>query len=259
MSRGNKKKMSVGAKAAIWAAVGILCGVCGFGFGKLIRMFENSGGAENLKEAVKTAAVYVTPFLYLAVMPALFIIAGCRYAAVNRAYKRLGEDDEDRMMELEHKLNLPATLMNVCMILNFMFFSIVAEIIEFGNVSETFGKVLTIVTAILFVGSYVVLVIISRKCLMLVKKMNPEKRGDLLDMNFHKKWEESCDEAQKIIMYKAAYKAFKVTNYSCLALWLVCVLAQFVFHAGVFPVICVSAVWLIMISVYCAETSRLEK
>lgn len=259
MSKGNKKKMSAGAKAAIWTAVGILCGVCGFGLGKLIKMFENSGGAENLKEAVKTAAVYVTPVLYLAVMLILFIISGCRYAGASRAYKRLGEDDEEQMIELEHRLNLPVTLMNMCMILNFMFFAIVAEIIEFGDVSKTFGRVLAVGAAVLFVGSYIVLFFITRKCLMLIKKMNPEKRGDLLDMNFYKTWEESCDEAQKIIMYKAAYKAFKITNYSCMAAWLVCVISQFAFRAGVFPVICVSAVWLVMISVYCAESSRLER
>jgi len=42
--------------------------------------------------------------------------------------------------------------------------------------------------------------------------MNPEKTASVYDMKFQKKWLETCDEAEKIIVGKCAFKAFNITN-----------------------------------------------
>ena len=36
--------------------------------------------------------------------------------------------------------------------------------------------------------------------------MNPEKTASVYDMKFQKKWLETCDEAEKIIVGKCAFK-----------------------------------------------------
>ena len=49
----------------------------------------------------------------------------------------------------------------------------------------------------------------SRFIVELEKKLNPEKKGDVIETNFSKKWEDSCDEAQKMIIYEAGYRAYR--------------------------------------------------
>lgn len=261
MNKGNKnkKEMSACTKAALLTAAGALSGLCGYWFGRMMKRAEKNGGIDDIKESVKAVSVYAVPILYIALMLIFFAIAGARYIKASRAYKRIGKDDDEKLIELEHSLDLPVALMNIWSVLDLMFYAIMIEITEVGDVSGTLGRVLSAAATIILVGSYIMLIAVSRKCLMLIKKINPEKRGDLLDVNFYKKWEDSCDEAQKIIMYKAAYRAFKITNYSFMAAWVVCVISQLVFRTGVIPVICISAVWLIMVVVYDIESSRLEK
>lgn len=259
MNKNDRKKMSVRTKALIYIAIMVLCGAAGYVFGRLAKRAELSLDIEGIKAAVKTAAVYAVPALYVILMTSLTVVACCIYAKTARAYKSLGKDDEDEMLRLENRLNTPVTILNICTILNLLFFSLMAEIIEFGDVSKPLSRILSAGGMILFILVYLMIFIMSRKCIELFKHMNPEKQGDLLDLNFQKKWEESHDEAQKMMMYKSAFKAFKAANYSCMVLWLICLMAQFVFRTGVLPVICVSAIWLIMTAVYCFESIKLEK
>ena len=44
------------------------------------------------------------------------------------------------------------------------------------------------------------------------KKTNPEKTASVYDTKFQKKWLDSCDEAEKIMIGKCAFKAYAATN-----------------------------------------------
>lgn len=48
--------------------------------------------------------------------------------------------------------------------------------------------------------------------------MAPEKKTSVYDLKFQKKWMDSCDEAEKILIGKCAYKAFGKTNLTCVIL-----------------------------------------
>lgn len=51
-------------------------------------------------------------------------------------------------------------------------------------------------------------------------------------MRFQKKWMESCDEAEKIIVGKCAFKAYSVTNSVCYVLEIVLVICALAFGTG---------------------------
>lgn len=259
MAKENKKRLSIGAKAVIVIVFLFLCGIVGYLFGRLAGFFERTGRTDGLLNILKILTGYGVPVLYPVVMIILLGFCGFRYARAKHIFSTLHEDDEEKLMELERSLNFPMTLLTLCLILNLMFFSIFVEVTEFGTVWEAYGDGIFIGMIIFFLAVYAVLFILTRQCVELVKKINPEKRGDVLDFNFQKKWEESCDEAQKVILYQAGFKAYKVTNYVCMGVYFVCLIAQLLFHAGVMPILAVSAIWLIMTAVFCAEGARLEK
>ncbi len=102
-------------------------------------------------------------------------------------------------------------------------------------------------------------IIISKVTVDLEKKLNPEKQGSVFDMKFDKKWEASSDEAQKQIMYKAAYTAFRAANMACLTAWTIAVVIQMFVKTGVFPVVCICAIWLVLNVTYSRTAMKLQK
>lgn len=55
----------------------------------------------------------------------------------------------------------------------------------------------------------------KQKCVDAAKKINPEKTASIYDMKLQKKRLESCDEAEKIMIGKCAYKAYAAVNTVC--------------------------------------------
>ena len=77
-------------------------------------------------------------------------------------------------------------------------------------------------------------------------------------MNFQKEWEQSLDEAEMIMACKAGYKSFKITNFTCVMLWLLSVISQMVFDTGILLVLFVTIIWLVSTLTYQIEAIRLE-
>ena len=78
-------------------------------------------------------------------------------------------------------------------------------------------------------------------------------------MKFQKKWIDDCDEAEKIMIGKCAFKAYSATNAVCAALSIVLTLCALVFGIGFLPSLAVCLIWVINISVYYREAIRYSK
>ena len=89
--------------------------------------------------------------------------------------------------------------------------------------------------------------------------MNPEKTASVYDVRFQKKWMDSCDEAEKIIVGKCAYKAYATTNTVCAVLAIVLAIGALMFDIGFLPSFVVSLIWIVNLSVYCREAIRCSK
>ena len=102
-------------------------------------------------------------------------------------------------------------------------------------------------------------VIFQQKLVDMTKQLNPEKRGSVYDPKFHKKWLDSCDEAERAIIGQCAMKSYQAVTFTCLALWTVFVLGGIYFDWGFLPIIPVCAVWGVSQSVYSYWAIRLSK
>lgn len=115
------------------------------------------------------------------------------------------------------------------------------------------------VCAIVVPAIMVVQLMIQNLVVNLEKQLNPEKRGSVFDLRFQEEWINSCDEAEQLIEYRAGFQAYKIGQYVCIGMWVLCVMAQFAFDTGVFPVACVTVIWMVLVCVYLTEHIRLER
>ena len=78
---------------------------------------------------------------------------------------------------------------------------------------------------------------LQKKIVDLLRIMNPEKKGSAYDFKFHEVWYRSCDEAERIQIGNASYKAYRVTNVLCCILIVLFVCIGTVFEIGLLPIV----------------------
>lgn len=238
----------------------IICVIVGIGAGKLLRIVEND--LESIKEAmahVEVVFAYVLPSLFLFInIVELIFVSGLVWKQEKRLKEWNGEDEEI-LDDIERKLDLPLNLTNALQILGMFLFATCIHIYVSVELPKLHENIIFWIVMIDFVASLIICTMSQKRMVNLVKVMNPEKNGSIFDVNFNKKWEESCDEAQKMLLYKASYRAFRVSIVMCCCLWVVCLLTDFAFHTGLFPIAVVLLIWLVQVLTYSKEASRLER
>lgn len=93
----------------------------------------------------------------------------------------------------------------------------------------------------------------------LEEKLNSEKKGNILDSNFHKVWLDSCDEAQKMTAYKSGYKAFITTNNACSVIFVIGFFIIELFNLDIFALVLVAIIMGINNITYMVTGTKLEK
>lgn len=116
--------------------------------------------------------------------------------------------------------------------------------------------VLAIVTFLVILAEGV---IIQQKVVDITKIMYPEKTASVYDLKFQKKWVDSCDEAEKIMIGRCAFEAFKVTNSVCGALSIILAISALMFDIGFLPSFVVCLIWLVNQCVYCRAATKCLK
>lgn len=186
------------------------------------------------------------PVVYLVASVVLCLLAWKDYRLAEQRLQKCTADDEDELERIEKQLEKPGRLLLINSFLSLFFLSAMIELVEHRSYfadKELLIVICTIAAILVFTGLQL---IISHKTVELIKKMNPEKRGFLLDEHFQEQWEASSDEGELLHMYKAGYHAYWVTMRWCSALWMVALVMQFCLDTGMLPVIMVSIIWLVL-------------
>jgi len=254
MKNENKKNdTAIYVKFVLVFVVAILAGAF---MGAGLSIFKNLGIEINKEAAVETMRI-VLPIIFGLFDMILIVIGMSVYAANAKMAKAWDGEDEDVIEKIEARQNLPLVLSSVLMIGGIALFSLCVYVNDV--LRESKSDFLFLVYIILLLISIAGSIMIQASVINLEKKLNPEKQGNVFDFNFLKKWEKSSDEAEKLIQYKGAYKAYVATHGACMALWLICFCGMLIFNTGILAVIAVCFIWLFMSIVYSIEVSRLEK
>lgn len=233
-------------KLILWMLVGGIIGVIGGSIGGMIEL-------ERLKGAFINVFDYTIENIILFQI-AIFIMVAIVILVNYISVKKLVSSDKDSDVgEISETIERKQTYALACSSSNYILSFILFGIAIDGRNTLIIGSVIIFLVSIMF-SSFMEVALVNQ-----VKKSNPMKKGDPSDLNFENKWIESCDEAEKLIIYQAAYKTFVIMKYLFLGTLLLVFISKTTFGTGNFPIVMVGLLWLVMVIAYSYYGSKLQK
>ncbi len=237
------------------------CGVIGYFFGMITAKTEETDTFAQAVEVMKDAVIQSFPVLFMIVAVLSIIIPAIAYIRCHKMYQKLQADrDNDELWDhLEDALNGPLitsslfSIANMCLFLCFVYGAVTDKL------DERYGKTVLLIGLVVFVISTVMGIVIPHLVIKIEKELNPEKKGNVLDSKFREVWMDSCDEAQQLIVYKSAYKAFSNTNIVCIWLVAITFVCSMLFKTDILSMIVVCLVWFINTLSYMLHAAKLER
>ena len=239
----------------------ILCAAVGGVFGFFAYASGLQQAAGQITSWAKDASFALSPYCVIGVVLISLILSLYQYYQAKKLYadfdenQDLGDEEEDPFTRADHKLSFSVSVSGIGTITAMMFFAVV--FCDMDRHLEA-HRLLILVTVFFFVGGLFLTVRMQQLQVDFMKHMSPSMKGSVYDRKFHEKWEESCDEAEKLVIYRASYRAFRVANTVCSAGWAVLTVGTMIFHYGCLPSVVIAALWLLMNVTYYREAMRLE-
>lgn len=84
-----------------------------------------------------------------------------------------------------------------------------------------------------------------------LQKIYPDKKGDPSSGKFQKQWMESCDEAEKEVIYQSSYKTYTRAMKLIPFLILVAMVSHLMWNTGLMAVFLIGVIWITMSFTYC--------
>lgn len=263
-AENNKKENKAALKKFI--PMLIVCALIGGLVGGASSFIGYSDFSGSIVEAALLIVNMVSPWAVIILGVLSFIVCWVIYRKARAMYEgaltsakvtgESGEPDEQIIEAVEDKLSQGMFILSVIMIVQMLFFGIMMADLE--NIADS-SFALAMAAAGVFVAGNLAQLKQQQLMVDLEKEMNPSKKGSVYDAKFRDKWEESCDELEKIIIYKSAYKAYKTTALTCVILWIVTATLSIAFKTGPLPSVAVTVIWLVQTVSYCREAMKLER
>lgn len=226
-------------------------GVIGF----LAAFFEIDSLAEHLKNAGRFFSLYIAPWLMLALAVLLPLIATVLYSQAKKLLPGWDGMDETVSDAVDEKLSILIWISSAASILSFFLLTAAYS----GGFSTFENVYLFLLTILAFFAVLIENILIGQKCVDATKVIYPEKTASVYDMKFQKKWLDSCDEAEKILIGKCAFRAYMVTNTFCGVLAGILAVSALFLDIGFLPSLVVCLIWGVNLSVYCKESMKYNK
>ncbi|MGN0507522.1 MAG: DUF3169 family protein [Lachnospiraceae bacterium] len=223
----------------------------------MLSMFLKVSGLYLWNDTMEWAVKQTGVFGSVVVTTFLLILIVLIYRQARRLYRDWDGDDEDIYNRIETKLSYGLMLTNIGMIGGYFFFALGAYVTNLSEADKAGGVIEATSFLIVFAGMIYAMAAMSiaqQKIVNFEKELNPEKHGSVYDSKFTDKWLETSDEAERFIIYKSAYKAFRVMGIAFAAAWVISLIGMMAFDTGFFPVAMVLALWMIMTCTYCVKT-----
>ena len=214
--------------------------------------------ADDIRDAGAFFGTYVAPWLMAAIAVIMPAVCVPLYRRAKTLLSAWDGEDENISDAIDGKLSAAIWISSALLVLSY--FLIAASYSGgFATFDSRERTIMLCIAIAAFLAVMTEAVIIQQKCVDTAKQTNPEKKASVYDMRFQKKWMEDCDEAEKIMIGKCAYKAYSATNTICTVLAIVLAVCALVFEIGFLPSLVVCLVWIVNLSVYCKEAMRYSK
>ena len=207
-----------------------------------------------LKEIMRIAM----PIIFIGSNIVVHIFCFAKYTKAKKLADNWDGWDEDVIDEAETVLGTALIPENILLVCNFFMFGATLYFADFTAEGEIGNLAVTVVGMITFVIGLFFATLLQKLVVDAEKKINPEKRGNVLDTEFTKEWISSCDEAQKKIIHEAGFKAYQAANAVCTVMSVISMMGLMTFGTGLFPLVCVSIIWITLVVSYSVASAKLE-
>ena len=75
------------------------------------------------------------------------------------------------------------------------------------------------------------------------KKLNPEKKGNIFSWNYDKEWLASCEERERMQVFRAGYAVYVKSNILYLIIFICLILTSVIFDLGIAPFLVLLVIW----------------
>lgn len=238
-----------------FVAVLVLCMLVGGVVGFASAVASASAWSESLPAVAQNLMNQMVPFGIPVFGLLLLVPGGILLYRAKRMYADWDGEEEAAADRIEHLLSWSVSLVGLLQPISFFFFS--AAMGAAYTMNYNAGLLLSVTVELLVETGLVFW--LQKAAVELIRIMNPEKQGSVYELDFQKKWVNSCDENEMRKIGMASYQSFRATNIVCMALWLLLTILQGTFHTGILPVAVVILIWLVNMGSYFLACIRQEK
>lgn len=236
-----------------------VCLMASFLFGYFIMEVGLDGVSAGLKDVAEYFGCNIALWLIITVAVILPTVCVPLYMSASKLLADWDGEDEVIPNKAEHRLSVAMWIADAALIISFFFIAATYST-GFTLLENSVGTVKFYIAIAGYFAVLVEVILIQQKCVDAMKKTNPEKSdASIYDMKFQKKWMDSCDEAEKIMIGKCAFNAYTRTNKVCAVLSGMLAIGALIFDVGFLPSLAVCIVWIVNLSAYCKEAIKYSK
>ena len=228
--------------------------------GGIVGFYSAKYDVDRLAGSMKSAGAffgqYVSSWILLAIAVITPIVVIPVYQKTKRLLLAWDGEDESVCDIAEKKLNTVLLINGIALISAFFLISATYSG-GFAMIEKHLNMYVLAIVAFLVILAEGI--ITQQKVVDIIKIMYPEKTASVYDLKFQKKWVDSCDEAEKIMIGRCAFEAFKVTNSVCGALSVILAISALMFDIGFLPSFVVCLIWLVNQCAYCRAAAKCSK
>lgn len=215
----------------------LIGGVFGSFFSIGLLKFGEAGGLAklpNIGDFLIDNNIYIFIFLVIALfLPSIYL-----FLKGKRVYDKIDEMSDDeydvKVKIAEKKIDMALTINSIFMILNFMVLGT-----TFDKASDNFILVL-----IIFVINIIAMSLFEIYVIRFMQRLDTRLKGDPTSFKFSKEFINSCDEAEKIKIYKSGYHAFQTSKSTSLGFIVITIISNMVLDTGSLPIV-ISCIWML--------------
>jgi hypothetical protein len=235
MKQKNKHYASNFGKSMLLGGLGGLVLAIGF---SALGYFMNKGSFTNLAEFICQQMIWI----HLAIGVVIEGLVAYLYFGSKKLLSHFETNDDNETLELEFddKIAVALLINTVFTALNFVLFGIS---IDERNPHDLYS-------ILLFLAFAALAVTIEVKSIQLIQKKDPTKKADPSSIKFDKQWINSCDEAERLKIYKSSYHTYITMKYALVILIGFCLIAKMELQTGNLPILLVGGIWIFQSMTY---------
>lgn len=201
----------------------------------------------------------VIPVVYCGINLLFFLAGYLLLFQYIRRSKGWDGEDEQYIKAVEKGFSNLSNLAGIIMTINLLLFVVCQFLGTRDGITREVRKDMSSVSVTVLAVAGVLIVLMQWLILRYIKRINPEKRGNLFTLNFQKIWMASCDEAEQMILFRSGYKAYRCVNVACIVCFCALLELETVLQVGLIPIMLVGVIWLTNIIAFVRENRKLDK